>query len=48
MQKLTSIILLDRVRSNPNMVFSGFINVTILEFPLATLHRKNMLMCGEW
>ncbi|CAG8951549.1 hypothetical protein HYFRA_00007465 [Hymenoscyphus fraxineus] len=40
---------LDRwVRSDGNAVFTGFINVMILEMNLYTLHRRNMLMCGEW
>jgi hypothetical protein len=38
----------NRVRSDGNQTFSGFLNVTILEMNLVSIHRRNMLMCAEW
>ncbi|KAJ5054049.1 uncharacterized protein L3040_000334 [Drepanopeziza brunnea f. sp. 'multigermtubi'] len=39
---------LDRwVRSDGYHAFTGFINVTIMDMSLVTLHRRNMLMCSE-
>ncbi|KAF4633664.1 hypothetical protein G7Y89_g4452 [Cudoniella acicularis] len=35
------------VRSDSHQVFSGFINVTIMEMSLVSYHRRNMLMCAE-
>ncbi|KAH8687215.1 hypothetical protein BGZ60DRAFT_363882 [Tricladium varicosporioides] len=35
------------VRSDGQHIFSGFINVTIMELSFVTLHRRNMLMCAE-
>ncbi|OWO97470.1 hypothetical protein B2J93_5283 [Marssonina coronariae] len=39
---------LDRwVRSDGDQTFTGFLNVTIMDISLVTLHRRNMLMCSE-
>jgi hypothetical protein len=37
-----------RVRSDGHQVFTGFINVIIMEMSLASIHRRNMLLCAEW
>ncbi len=37
-----------RVRSDGHHTFAGFINVTIMDISLSSLHRRNMLMCAEW
>ena len=38
----------NRVRSDGNQTFSGFLNVMILEMNLVSIHRRNMLSCAEW
>lgn len=35
------------VRSDPRQLFTGYINVTILEVSLMLYHRRSMLMCTE-
>lgn len=40
--------ILYRVRSDGHQVFTGFINVIIMEMSLASIHRRNMLLCAEW
>ncbi|KAG9234330.1 hypothetical protein BJ875DRAFT_17906 [Amylocarpus encephaloides] len=35
------------VRTDGNLIFTGFVNVTIMELSLVALHRRNMLMCAE-
>lgn len=38
----------NRVRSDGHHIFTGFINVTVIEMSLVSLQRRNMLMCTEW
>ena len=37
-----------RVRSDPYQIFTGHINVTIMEMALVRNHSRKMLMCTEW
>jgi len=41
-------LIKNRVRSDGNQTFSGFLSVTILEMNLVSIYRRNMLMCAEW
>lgn len=36
------------VRSDPQINFTGLLNVTIMEIKLVLHYRRNMLMCTQW